>query len=100
MNWRVGHRVRFVVALAAVLWFSQLLLAIHGLEHLYHADDDGHVCAECLALAGTTAATPSLVQTTVPVANAAVAIQFAVPPAPTFRQPVHFLSRAPPASQS
>jgi hypothetical protein len=93
-------RPRFVIGLALLLFLVQLLLAMHGVEHAWHHEDDGHVCAECLALAATTAVPPASDMVPPPPLAWSAPASTAVPPAPTFRRHAPFLSRAPPFAQS
>jgi hypothetical protein len=93
--WRVG-------LLAAALLFAQIMLAAHGIGHGFEDDasENGEVCIECLALAGTHGAPPLVVLSPVVLPATVVGNNFAVPPAPTFTRRLPFRSRAPPIIQS
>jgi hypothetical protein len=93
-----------IAGLTLALLFAQFVLAAHGVEHVFkhahNADTVAEVCVECLALAGFQGAAPASHVSPDLRVDAAVAINDAVPPAPTFAFRVPFLSRAPPAHQS
>ena len=69
--------------------------ADHGAAHVL-----SHLCTTCLAVAGVAAAPPASVFTLPLAAQIADALAVAVAPAPSFNQPLAFLSRAPPYLQS
>lgn len=91
-----------IAGLALALLFAQLMLAAHGVEHAcgHDADETAEVCVECLALAGIKGAAPACHLPQDMRLEAAVAIDDAVPPAPSFAFRAPFLSRAPPVLQS
>ena len=93
-----------IAGLTLALLFAQFVLAAHGVEHVFEhahdADTVAEVCVECLALAGIQGAAPASHLPADMRLDAAVAINDAVPPAPTFAFRAPFLSRAPPALQS
>jgi len=94
---RAAYIVKRLLLLCFALVLTQLALAEHGIEHALHDHDEA--CVECLVLPGMQAV-PARIQTPPALRMAGTPTRIAVPPAPTFAQPLAFHSRAPPFTQS
>ncbi len=111
------NRVLLVVWLLMQLLAGQQLALAHMVGHLgeclhdhatqAHAADDGdeergaahslsHVCTTCVSCLGFDAIAGTEIRPRAEIGARVVGEAVAVPPAPTFRQPLAFLSRAPP----
>ncbi|GAB1394334.1 hypothetical protein MASR1M60_24980 [Rhodocyclaceae bacterium] len=86
-----------LLLLCFALVLTQLALAGHGIEHVFHEHDEA--CVECLVLPGMQGM-PARIQTPPALRMDGTPTCIAVPPAPTFTQYLSFHSRAPPLPQS